>query len=1114
MRLSVRANILSNRNKKAMTILIGFLLIVSGIFVSTLAVGADRHSGARGSRAVDADFENNTFAPTLEDNTTLAASYLNNGTTWVFFNATAYDDDDSNDTILPQWNGTDIASVKINLTGFALGILDMNYDGNWSDPAYNASRNEGFYTHNMTIPWNQAPGDYNVTINATDNGLFGYALNATGILLVVTVDQHNRNITKNASAPTQIVLMEDGPDKYVELDENVFIDPDIIDPNIVDSLSFQVWDGDSWETNYNKENFTVTVVPATGNVTFDPLPNKVTAAAGEDIMFRGMDTAAHWKPHTITVKITEANDPPSWLNAPTIPVDVTEGTAMNISVDAEDMDTTSLMYTAYMFIGDDDTNTSWELTVDEPLPKTANISLLVDDKEVYLDKTGLSINLTVDDSQLIDYAIIELNIKPVNDDPMLEYGVPIATLDTDVNEDETGYNITFKATDYDTGEDLSFNFDVDKYTGHDSTPEDKIDITKYNPTDAKYDYDTETYTPGVAEAKLNFTPDNDDVGYIHINVSVTDGDVEVWLVTNITIANTNDAPFFTKAAGAPVTTGDTLDYTGTNNVTVGEYLNITIEADDDDLIHGGETLTFSANVVLITDGVLSIDKVTDTSADFSFIFPEAYEGTDTYNITVTDGDETDWFLIDIEVWKESDVVEPVNNKPTITITTQSGKKFQLGESIVIEGTWSDPDLDDIEVEVDITFPDGTEETGYGVVINSNGTWKYSYDTSVLKATIDFGIAAIEAGQKAGLSGSQLQALEDALNDMKDQYIGIYTFTFKAIDIKSTGTPKESDPASVTAELEGDIVIPSVDDDDDDGLLGMGKVGGIDTFLLLLIIIIVVIIIVVAVIAKKKKAKAAAAEEEAGLAPPPTEMACTACGATIPAGEAVCPACGAPAPPPPEVPPPTEMACTACGVMIPAGEAICPACGAQAPPPPEAAPPMEMNCTACGAIIPAGSPTCPTCGAAAPLPAEAPPEVMTCVTCGQVIPPGSPTCPACGAPAPPTGPPAEAPPPPMEEAYAPPPEGMPPAAPPPEGAPPPMEEAYAPPPPEGVPPVPEAGAPPEAPPPEGMPPAAPPPEGAPPPAEAPPQMIPCPQCGGQLGVGVTPCPNCGAQLNWG
>ena len=78
------------------------------------------------------------------------------------------------------------------------------------------------------------------------------------------------------------------------------------------------------------------------------------------------------------------------------------------------------------------------------------------------------------------------------------------------------------------------------------------------------------------------------------------------------------------------------------------------------------------------------------------------------------------------------------------------------------------------------------------------------------------------------------------------------------------------------------------------------------------------------------------------------------------------------PPEPEVPPPTEMTCTACGATIPAGEAVCAACGAPAPPPPEAVPPMEMNCTACGAIIPAGSPTCPTCGAAAPPPTEAPP----------------------------------------------------------------------------------------------------------------------------------------------
>ncbi len=1107
MRLSVRTNILSDRNKKAMTILIGFLLIVSGIFVATLNVGASAWvHNPRGARQGDMNNTTNDFAPDIKITQPGGPGYsvdmLNDGLNYTIIIVNVTDEDNY------TTEGSDIASVMINLTSFTdkatsnpIGWVNMVDDGSIPEDV----ADDGNYTYNLSYKLGQPVGMYLVDFNATDNGTMPMWTNtydnASLMNVTINVIQFNRDIASTPAGP--IMMVEDGPDAYIELNDTVFYDPDLSDGNITDSLTFKVWDGDSWKNMYDGADFTVTIAAGEpGNVTFHPKPGQSTT--GELVNFSAEDTGGHWRELKINVIITSVNDPPSWLNAPSF-VEVTEGIAKNISVDAEDLDTSTLAFTAYMFIGDDDTNTSWELTVDEPVANTANISLMVDDKEVILDITGLSINMTVNDTEFIDWAIIELDVIGVNDDPMLEYGVPIASVDTDVDEDELGYNITFKATDNDKGDELEFGFTVDEYTGLDTSVEDKIDITTNDPTDATYDIATDTYTPGMAEAKLNFTPDNDDVGTIKINVTLTDGVETVWIVTDITIANTNDAPYFTDAAGSSVTTGDMLTYTGTNNVTVGEYLNITVEAADDDLIHGTETLTFSANASLISDTVLMIEKWGDTKANLSFKFPEAYEGTNIYQVEVSDGDDSDWFLIQIEVWKKSDVPPPPpppdDLPPTLNITTQSGKKYAMGAKVVIEGDSVDPEGEEVIIMVKFKFPNGTAMDFWYITdeadiaslpdeaknlvwhyidIKADGTWTYTFDTKAWNNIAKY-------------LGDPLTA-------------GTYTLTFKAMDSYFGG--EESAEKSVSFELEK----AKDDGEDEEGLLGMGKIAGIDTFLLLLIIIIVVVIIIVAVVAgKKKKAKAAAAaEEEAALAPPPMEMTCTACGAIIPAGEATCGACGAAAPPPPEAVPPAEMTCTACGAIIPAGAATCGACGAAAPPPPEAVPPAEMTCTACGAIIPAGSPSCPTCGAAAPPPAEAPPEIMTCVTCGQVIPPGSPTCPACGAPAPPTGPPPEE----M------PPEGMPPAAPPPEGMPP--EGA---PPPEGMPPEgapPPEGMPPAAPPPEGMPPepgappeAAPPPETAPPPAEAPPpQMIPCPQCGGQLGVGISPCPNCGAQLNWG
>jgi hypothetical protein len=562
--------------------------------------------------------------------------------------------------------GSSILSVKIDLSAFIdkvtsnpIGWVNMVDDGSIPDDiAY-----DDYWTYNLSFKKGQTPGIYYVNLNATDNGTMpGPLWTNTGEMslqnIKINVIQYNRNMTTTPAGP--IMMVESGPDVYLELNDTVFFDPDLSDPNILDSLTFMVLDGDSWETSYDGPDFTVTIAPGEdGNVTFHPKPGQSTS--GELVHFSAEDTDGHWRELFINVIITDVNDPPSWLNAPVLPVEVTEGIVKNISVDAEDPDSSTLEFTAYMFLGDDDTNTSWELTVDEPVANTANITLLVDDKEVMLEWTGLSINLTVSDTEFIDYAIFELDIINVNDDPMLEYIVPIASIDTEVEEDELGYNITFKATDYDPDEALWFDFRVDEYTGMDSAVENKIEITTISSTDAMYDLATDTYITGMVEAMLNFTPDNDDVGIIKINVSITDGDETVWIVTDITIANTNDAPYFTKAAGAPVTTGDMLDYTGINSISVGEYLNITIEADDDDVIHGTETLFFSANASLISDYVLKIEKWGDTKANLSFNFPGAYVGTDTYKITVSDDDNIkDWIWLKIEL---QEAVSPPPSKP-------------------------------------------------------------------------------------------------------------------------------------------------------------------------------------------------------------------------------------------------------------------------------------------------------------------------------------------------------------------------------------------------------------------------------------------------------------------
>ncbi len=253
---------------------------------------------------------------------------------------------------------------------------------------------------------------------------------------------------------------------------------------------------------------------------------------------------------------------------------------------------------------------------------------------------------------------------------------------------------------------------------------------------------------------------------------------------------------------------------------------------------------------------------------------------------------------------------------------------------------------------------------------------------------------------------------------KHTYTDAGEYTVKLTVTDNDGlTNTVTDTITITTEP---VVDDDDDDDDDEGMLGLGKVAGIDLFLIILIIIIVVIVIIAGVAAggkKKKKAEAAAAAaqpppeaagppgappeqppmypeqppmyeeqpmeqppmyEEQPMAPPPMEEA-----PVMPEGEVM---------PPVEEPPVEEPAMPDEGETLPepeaeeelpdeelpeeelAAEEEIPAepTEGEAPPSEEPAaeeqPPAEeggaeaemTSCPACGAPIAVGAPVCPSC----------------------------------------------------------------------------------------------------------------------------------------------------------
>jgi hypothetical protein len=409
-------------------------------------------------------------------------------------------------------------------------------------------------------------------------------------------------------------------------------------------------------------------------------------------------------------------------------------------------------------------------------------------------------------------------------------------------------------------------------------------------------------------------------------------------------------------------------------------------ADDIDFdIPAGEVLSWMQKETSIPatayNIVLSNDNMTAT---IEFYPTRAINGTHTLIIEVADdGGSTDIVNIMIEIAIPEPPPDRDFNKPTITITTQPDKKYELAATVTIEGTWADIDNDTVEVMVEVLIPSETALGFYttsGVTTNADGTWTFTYELPPRYGTV-LGI------------------------NLDKPNLGTWTFIFVAEDDSGDSATEQSAPVTATTKVEK----TGEDDDDAATLLGLG----IMLCLLIILIPIILLIIIIVLLMKRKKRRAAAEmpppPEEGMAPPPPTEMTCPACGAMIPAGAETCPGCGAAAPAPeapPEGMPPEGM---------------------------EAAPPAPATCATCGSEIPAESPTCVACGAPAP-PPEAPPEE------GMAPPPEEGM-----APPPEEGmapPPEEGMMPPAEEGMMPPaeapPEGMPPEQPPAEA--PPQEQA--------------------------------------------------------------------------
>ncbi len=429
-------------------------------------------------------------------------------------------------------------------------------------------------------------GTWNVTVNVTDTGPYNstpYDNNRStqSFLLVVSAVNHAPNITTNLSGHqgTQGSLF------------TLYVNASDVESN--DSLTFNVDSNCSLTNPWN-----ITTINSSNNGTGrinQTLNNTHVVCRWINI---SVTDSKEYDWEMVFINITNTNDAPTLHEISDYSgndgrnmsnLSAVKGREFNYHVNVTDPDELTYEGEAFTYV---DNTSLFEIN-----STSGQITFTPDISDVGLHHILINIS---DDGGLSDSRVMTLEVVN-NTAPTLD---PIGSFSC--AEDSYCVKI-ITASDPDTGENLTFNDNSSLFT-----------ITYVNET----------------AGKINFTPTNSNVGTFLINVSVADYysfmDYEVF---NLTINNTNDAPFFDQD-------NDGVE----DNVSFGTVVeNITktvrINATDEDLDIGLDNLTFSWVYVNETGNMTANTNTTTTGSDYFIITltqNTSNIGNQTINISVTD----------------------------------------------------------------------------------------------------------------------------------------------------------------------------------------------------------------------------------------------------------------------------------------------------------------------------------------------------------------------------------------------------------------------------------------------------------------------------------------------
>jgi hypothetical protein len=311
--------------------------------------------------------------------------------------------------------------------------------------------------------------------------------------------------------------------------------------------------------------------------------------------------------HNFTVTVSNTNDPPSITTSDD--ESATEDVQYYVDYEADDDDGDTLTWSL-------ETNASAWLTIN---PNTGVLQGTPTNAHV----GWYWVNVTVDDGNGgTDFHNFTITVSNVNDPPEIT-----SSNDNSATEDQL-YSKDYNADD-DEGDTLTWSLNT-------------------NATWLAINSST-----GV----LNGTPDNDDVGWYWVNVTVDDGNGGLdWANFTLTVYNTNDAP--------NITTSD--DESATEDV----YYSVDYEADDDD----GDTLTWYLDTNATWLSIASDTGVLNGTPENDDV------GTFWVNVSVSDGKGGD----DFHNFTVS--VSNVNDPPEITTSDETSATEDVLYSIDYNAT--------------------------------------------------------------------------------------------------------------------------------------------------------------------------------------------------------------------------------------------------------------------------------------------------------------------------------------------------------------------------------------------------------------------------------------------